>query len=437
MSFKFQDQKDVDQSQFDYLWKNNGLYAEVVPGENEGVTRVDSHRVTWEDAISHPNAPVFIKTTIENYIREAIEPMAILTNLFQRINYKSGVEITIGSVGAMYAADINEGMEYPERTLNFGPGAKIARIGKSGVAFKITDEVKRYSQFDIINMHLRAAANALVRHKEQKAFNMLSALGVTTHDNITPSASVFGVTGGRRLAGDGNGTLVVENIFEAYGQMLMNGFVPNALMVHPLTFVMFQIDPVLRAFAMQNGGGQFFSGLPGFLNRDPWKQGLLGGQGPSGGTRGTHPGSLAGYSQAPLNGYNPLVQGGLTIPNYLGLPLSVIVSPFIPYNVTTRLTDIYLVDTNNLAAYIVDEEATMEEIPDRLRDLTKVKLRERYTFGMLNDGLAACILKNVKVAQNEIAVPVTAQGPTISSITRGTGVLDSNGAIVAGNGLPL
>lgn len=432
MSFIFSDYKDASSQDFKFIFKNNGFFY---PGSTDENAKVDPEYVELKDALSHPDAPVFFTNTVETLIREAVEPLAIMTNLLPRINYKNGVQMTIGSVGAMYAADIAEGGEYPERTLNYGPGAKIATIGKSGLAFKITEEVKRYSQYDVIGLHLKKAGEALIRHKESKIFSMFSGLGVPTHDNVNPNSSVFGITSGRSLSGAGNGTITVENIFEAYGQLMMNGFIPDAIMMHPLAFVTFMIDPVLRTFAMQNGGGSWFNGPAGLLNKDPWGA-AFSGRGPNGGTKGQHPLSILGSAPA-LNEYNMNITQGANIPNYLGLPLRVIVSPFIPYNVQTKLTDIYLVDTKNSGVLIVDEEPTVDEIPDKLRDITKIKIRERYAVAPLNDGQAIGVMKNVKAAYNEIILPTMANGPSVISLSRGSAVLSNQGVLIDGNGVPV
>lgn len=418
MPVQFKDQKD-----YDFVWRNSGLHTETTED-----AKVSTVKVSMEDALSHPDAPYFFPITVENYVREAVEPLLIGAKLLTRINYKAGTQITFPSVGAMYAADIEEGMEYPERTLNFGTGYKIATIGKSGLAIKLTEEMKRYSQFDVVGMHLRAAGRAMARHKEQKIFNMLSKVGITTHDNINPSASVFGNTGGRSLSGAGNGAIIADNIYEAYGQLMMEGFTPDILLVHPLTFTIFATDPLLRAFALERGGGAWFNGPAGIMNKDPWSLGALGKLGASGGTTGTHPGALAG-NYTPNNQYSQNLMEGLKLPEYLGLPLKVVVSPFIPYNPASRLTNIILGDSSNLGALIVDEEPVMDTVEDKLRDLTKIKIRERYTVHPLSEGKGVATIKNVKVTQNQLITPVMGMASTITAIARDTQILHDDGTI--------
>ena len=163
-----------DASQFEYLWKNNGNLE-------------DGQRVKLNDALSVPNAPMLMPKVISNIVKEAAEPLLVGTSLLQRINYSYGQTITFPAVGAMVAADIAEGQEYPERSLQMGGATVTASIGKSGVAVKVTDEMIRYSQFDVIGMHLRAAGRALARHKEVKIFNFIRSVGVTCFDNVNTS----------------------------------------------------------------------------------------------------------------------------------------------------------------------------------------------------------------------------------------------------------
>jgi hypothetical protein len=96
------------------------------------------------------------------------------------------------------------------------------------------------------------------------------------------------------------------------------------------------------------------------------------------------------------------------IPSYFPHPLRVLVSPFAPFDPDRQLSDILIFDSTNLGALIVDEGVTMDEWEDKSVDITKVKLRERYTFGIYHDGLAIGVLKNIPVVANEVAFPLQA-----------------------------
>jgi hypothetical protein len=354
---------------------------------------------------------------ISNIVKEAQEPLLVGTSILQRINYSYGQTITFPAVGALQAADIAEGMEYPERSLQMGGSTVTASIGKSGVAVKVTDEMIRYSQFDVIGMHLRAAGRALARHKEVKIFNHVRAMGVPVFDNVTPTSSLKGVTTGRDLLGAPNGSVTMDDIFDAYAQIITQGFFPNTLLMHPLTWVMFIKDATLRAFVLQNGGGAFFAGHTGNpAGRAPWDSSGQGGLGVSGGQTITPANATGGQAASTLNAYPQTINSGPELPGYLNIPFRVIVSPFVPYDPRRKLTDIYMFDSSELGVLIVDEDITTEEFDDPKVDIKKIKLRERYGIGILNEGKAIAVLKNVHVVPNEIVLPAQATVAVASSV---------------------
>lgn len=386
--------KDV--TQFEYLWKNNGKLD-------------DENRIELKDALSVPNAPLLMPKVISNIVKEAQEPLLVGTSLLQRINYSYGQTITFPAVGALVAADIAEGQEYPERSLQMGGSTVTASIGKSGVAVKVTEEMIRYSQFDVIGMHLRAAGRALARHKEVKIFDFIRSMGVPVFDNLTPTSSLKGVTHGRNLAGSGNGSVVADDLFDAYAQVITQGFFPNTLLMHPLTWTMFVKDATLRSFVLANGGGTFFATWTGNpAGRAPWDNSSQGGLGVSGGQTITPGGNAAGEQPSPLSAYPQTLNSAPTLPGYMNIPFRIIVSPFVPYDPRRQLTDIYMFDASELGVLIVDHDVMVDEFDDPRVDIRKIKLKERYGIGILNEGKAIATLKNVHVVPNEVVLPAQA-----------------------------
>lgn len=382
----------------------------------KGLDPVSSKRVHLEDALSTTNAPMLMPKVISNVVREAQEPLLVGTSLLQRINYSYGQTITIPStVGAMVAADIAEGQEYPERDLNMGGATVTATIGKSGLAVKITEEMIRYSQFDVIGMHLRGAGRALARHKEQKIFNMIRSMGVVVFDNVNPSVSVKGVTTGRNLAGAGNGSVTADDVFDCWAQVMQQGFVPNTLLMHPLTWSMFVKDATLRHFVLMSGAGTFFANWSGNAGGSSLGE-TQGGLGFSGGQNFVPGGNVAGLTPTALSAMNPQQNSAPVLPGYFGSNFQIIVSPYVPFDPRRLLTDIYMFDRNELGALIVDEELTTEEFDDPRVDIKKIKLRERYALAILNEGQAIGVMKNVKVVPNEIVLPAQAQIDVTGSI---------------------
>lgn len=392
-----------DAADFEWLWRNNGHTP-------------DGGRIELKDALSVPNAPLLFPKVISNIVKEAQEPLLVGASLLQRINYSYGQTITFPAVGALVAADIAEGQEYPERSLQMGGSTVTATIGKSGLAVKITDEMVRYSQFDVIGMHLRAAGRALARHKETKIFNFIRSQGVTVFDNLVPASSMKGVCTGRNIAGAGNGSVTMDDLFDVYGHILMQGFVPNTILMHPLTWTMFIRDPILRAFALQNGGGTYFANWTGSPNQQaPWGSSSQGGLGQSPGqnlvagpTTASTGAAASGLAATGALGFPQTMNSAPVLPNYFNTPLRIIVSPFVTFEPATKLTDIYMFDSNELGALVVDEEVTIEEFDDPRVDIKKIKLRERYGIAILNEGQAVGVIRNAHVVPNEVVLPAHA-----------------------------
>lgn len=387
-----------DLQNYEWMWKNNGR-------------SLDGKTHELKDALSTTNAPLLLPKVISNIVKEAAEPILVGTSLLQRINYSYGQTITFPAVGALTAADLAEGQEYPERSLQMGGATVTATIGKSGLAVKVTEEMIKYSQFDVIGLHLRAAGRALARHKEQKIFNYISAMGVKVFDNVSPTKSLKGVTTGRDLSGAGNGSVTMDDIFDCYAQVVMQGFIPDVLLMHPLTWTMFVKDPTLRAFVLANGGGTFFATWTGSPNpQAPWANSSQGGLGvgvgqnviPSGSADGSNPTGTPGLNANQIN-------SAPVLPSYMNIPFRIIVSPYVPYDARRKLTDVYMFDSRELGVLIVDEEVTTEEFNDPRVDIRKIKLRERYGIGILNEGQAIAVMKNVHVVPNEIVLPAQAR----------------------------
>ena len=319
------------------------------------------------------------------------------------------------AVGALTAADIAEGQEYPETSLQMGGSTVTATIGKSGLAVKVTEEMVRYSQFDVIGMHLRAAGRALARHKEVKIFNYIRSMGVPVFDNLRPTSSVFGVTTGRNLNGNANGAVTMDDVFDAFAQIVTQGYMPNTLLMHPLTWTMFIKDAQLRAFVQANGGGTFFATWTGNpAGKAPWDNSSQGGLGVASGQNilpgQTSAGATAphGQSASTLLQFPQNINSAPVLPNYLNVPFRIIVSPYVPYDPRRRLTDIYMFDASELGVLVVDHDVMTDEFNDPKVDILKIKLKERYAIGILNEGQAIGVMRNVKVVPNEITLPAQA-----------------------------
>jgi len=399
------------------LWDNNGFVRGVKDRiEYKDLVAKDlTRRADWEkngrmvDGVFSTDQPLIIPRVIEELVREPVEPLIALTPLMQTINVSNaGTTITFPAIGdAMVAADIAEGTEYPEASLEFA-GEVSAKIGKSGIALKLTDEMIRYSMFDIMSMHMRAAARALVRHKERKVADLIFNNGVTIFDNTDGKE-----TGGRDSGGVGNDTITLDDILIMYADMVNDGFIPDTLILHPFAWFAFVREPTMRTLFMSGNGGAFFQSFGGSIgSAQQFSAGGLVNSSVFGSTSGVAGSDNVGQ-----------VATTNTVPTILPTPLRVIVTPFQTVNLTLTTTTITMCDSSRLGMLLVDETVATEEFDDPARDILKVKFRERYGLALHDNAQAIRHATNVNWWDRGYAFETpTWQAGTGALPTLGTGV---------------
>lgn len=377
---------------------------------NGGVNQ-DGAVTSISDAISTPSAPMAFKRVITEIVQEAIEPNLIGTQLLSRIDYDGyGSTISFGTIGAVAGIELDmaEGQEYPEFGIQTGNGTVTANIGKSGLALKVTDEMIKYSQWDIVAMHLRQAGKAMARHKERKIFDMFNRLGVVIFDNDNPNSAEIGRTTGRDLTGAGNGSMTADDFVDMYAKTLERGFTPDVVLVHPLAWATFLKDPVLRQFAMASGGGSLYNGgIPSLSPNTPdaWKNlGKM--QGPT----------IASPSREEREGTQTST---MSLP--VGLPfggLRMIPSHMVPFDPVNKTTSIIMLDSSNVGAIVVAEDPTSEEWDDPARDIKKIKIRERYGMVLFHEGQAVSVARGISTQPNEVVLPPQVTLSNVSPIVQ-------------------
>jgi hypothetical protein len=368
-------------------------------------------KLTVTDAMSMPNAPLVFRRVITEVVQEAIEPTLIASRLLDRIEYDGyGSTITFGTVGSMGTMnlDMAEGGEYPEYTVPAtGQGNMHVNIGKTGIAIKITEEMLKYSQWDLIALHMRQAGYALARHKERKVFNMLNKIGFKTFDNLAPATAEIGRTSGRNITGAGNGSMTVDDLFDMYAKSMERGYTPDVVLVHPLSWATFIKDPVMREMNLNFGGGGWWNGTP--KNVAPslssiWKQLGRTGKPTSNPSREEREGTQESIISMPYK----FPFGNLTI----------IPSHNVPFDPINKTTSIIMLDSKELGALVVAEDPTTEEWVDMARDIRKVKIRERYGIALYNEGNSVSVAQNISIEPNALALPPTAMVTGLPEIIR-------------------
>jgi len=191
--------------------------------------------------------------------------------------------------------------------------------------------------------------------------------------------------------------------------------------MHPLTWVMWVKDPILRAFALSAGGGTYFASWKGNpAGRAPWDNSSQGGLGYSPGQNIVPGGAASGATPSDLTEYAQTITSAPVLPSYFPIPFRIIVSPFVPYDPATKRTDIMVFDSANLGAHIVDEDPVTEEFDDPARDIRKIKIRERYGIAILNEGMAIGVIRNAYVRDNHVVLPAR----TVIDVAGSIGLID-------------
>jgi len=355
------------------------------------LTDADKEELKLKDILNHGDLSKYLPVAISEIVREAAEPYLIANELFVNISQKEGVYITMPAEGAMEMVDeIAAGAEYGTETVTFGGGTVIRiDIRKYGLKLALTEEMIEQSQWDVIAYWLRAAGRAFARRKNALCFNLFSKQGLTLVDNKAPSASVLGrALSGRDSTGAFNYSFGSEDFFDIYAAMLQEGFAPSVIVMHPMTWAIWAKDPFLKVFAWQNGGGNLMAGydVQG-VKRDSFFNGL----GMSSG--GARPGETK-----PVD-----FKGSPILPSWAQIPFRIMVSPQVPFDPISKLTDIYFVDPGNAGAIIQAETINHHQWTDPERDIQMIKLREKYGINIMNEGRGVGVVKNVKVVPNRVA----------------------------------
>jgi len=375
-------------------------------------------RLELEDLLSTPDATRFIPKVVETVVREALEPnLLVVPSVFDEIRLEAGRSIQIGAVGALQAAEIPEGGEYPERQPSLDGGDMVAiTISKKGLMIRVTDEMISDSQWDVIGLWLRQAGRALARLKELKALKLLNAMGTTVFNNYQDGSDdgIEGSCTGRDITGAPNGTMTLNDLFDMYTYLVLRGFNPDTLIMHPLAWKVFMTDAEVREI-IKDGNSVATRQLPMGQTSPGW--------GTSHGGRGLRTtGTGTGYSSTQGTGadsvlgkiganpwvttLNPLAST-YHLPPRIGIPMQVLVSPFVRYHATVTgstkpSTSVILLDSSSTGVLVTRDPVSTEEFDDAARDIRALKIRERYGYGLQEQGKSVAVARNVMIDRNYV-----------------------------------
>ena len=311
---------------------------------NENGAIDDSTKVTIKEAFFTNDAPILFPKVMSNVLREAAEPEYTVSSLFDVVR-TDGRVVEFPAVNSIQAAEIPEGQEYPEQQLAFTKQAE-GKVTKKGVKVNFTEEVINDSQWDIVGLHIRAAGRAMARLKEQIAVDRFTEQA----DVIFHNEGAEPDTTGLGSNGVANNTLSWDDLMDMAAALHGDFHSPTDLLMNHLAWPMFAKS----------------HGLNGMHDL----------------TR-TNPTSLPANEQGAYASVAPL-------------GLNVLLSRFV--RLANGVTDLYLVDRNEVGANLVREEMSTEEFNDPTRDIRALKMRERYDLVVFGDGEGIKMAKGLAVA---------------------------------------
>lgn len=317
--------------------------------------------------LATPSAQILIPRVVIGTMREAAEPLYIATKMLTKVRLKAGQSMIFPSIGPMRAYDVAEGQEIPQETIDWQTHeTPEIRVNKSGLRLQFSEEMITDSSWDIISMMIKQAGRAMARHKEQKAFHQFRKHGHTVFDNMLRAQDPRAGTTGLGKDGNHNDTFSAEDFLDLIMALMANEYTATDVLMHPLVWTVFAKNELM---------GSLLSAP--YMNY------------PSKG--------------APTN----LKLGPDSIQGRIPFSLNVQLSPFIELNKETRRFDLYAVDRNNIGVLLVKDDMKTEEFNDPSRDIRNMKMVERYGFGIMNQGKAIAVAKNISMEKSYPDLPVT------------------------------
>lgn len=320
---------------------------------NENGEVVEDEKVSIVEAFTSPDAPILFPKVVSKTLREAAEPEYVISPLFSLVRLGKARSFEFPAVNAIQADEIAETQEYPEQALAFIK-QREGKVSKKGVKIAFSEEVIADSMWDIVGLHVRAAGRAMARLKEQIALGRLKA---ASQDNIAFDNDSVDHPDTSGLGDDGlpNGSYTWEDVIDQAAILMAKDKVPTDFIVHPLAWAMFLKGTFLDFNALSAVGSLRLGSKEGMYR-----------------------------ATAPLG-------------------INTIVTPFVDFHPgdedTPAKTDIYMIDRNEIGAFMVRDDLSVDDWNDQTRDIRLLKMKERYDFVVYGDAEGVSLAQNVNVVK--------------------------------------
>ena len=331
-----------------------------------------------KDFLASPAAKVLIPKVLVGQARKAADPVYLASKFFTKMTLKNGQVTMFPEFGVMKAYDVAEGQEIPQNSIDWQLKTNnLIKVGKSGIRIQYSDELFRDVEFDIVNMLVSEAGRALARHKEQKAFTEFLTHGHIAIDNELrrkdPVRFAKAGSTGLDFEGHRNDTMSLDDYLDLFIICYNNGYTPTDLIMHPL---------VWPTFVKQG----FVGGVPVF------------------------------DKEAKANVGGKITLGPEAVQGKVPFGFNVNLSPFAPLDKVNKTFDMFCVDGNNVGVEIVRDPIKTESFVDPSRDITNIKMIERYGFGTHNEGRAIIQARNINLAKSYPIPPRVLQLDSVDGV---------------------
>ena len=344
-------------------------------------------RASIQETLTTTDTAKLIPKVIEGQLREAAEPEYLGTRFMSKIKVEgnSSTVYVIPVAGELVASEVSEGGRYNEDYIDFNTIENTAlevRVKKVGLKVNITEEAISDSSWDLLGINIRKMGRAMARYKEEMIFENFSNHGHIIFDNNLRSQMPEAGTTGRAEDGSFNDTLSVEDFLDMVLTLMGNGFVATDCIMHPLTWVIFARNAMI-------GNGLTFGAFGGGQVH-PW-----------GSVQGT-----PGFAGLAANGNGQkLIMRPEEVQGRLPVPLTINFSPFVHFDKVNKLFDMYCLDRSEVGVIVQKEELSTENWTDPERDIRSLKVKERYGVGIINNGRAITVCRNIAVAPSHPLPP--------------------------------
>lgn len=332
-------------------------------------------KVPITEALQTGDMSILFPKAVSDVLIRPREPIMIgQTLLAKTVQAPTAKSFEFPVMGSIRAFDLAEGQEYPEQQPSFAERFTEIRTNRSGVMVSVGEDVIKDAMWDIMGLMIEAAGFAMMRHKEEKIFNAAVAHGHTVFDN-TVDNPLFWTNGTGKDGTTRNFSAGFDDFIDALGSLISHQYIPTDIVMHPMAWMVFAKDPILRA--------QFLT--QGQIGQSIWKNT------PSFDQSANIPWNIA-YQVSP---FMPIANKELKKVASGGTALESSTA----YG-STPTTDIMILDRNSSIMILQKDPMAMQSWEDFVRECTKIKIRERYGVGVLNQGRSVALIKNVRLEQN-------------------------------------